>query len=210
MSHHQFEEVIETEAELQNILGIPSEVVFNKAITIIDKHCETFIQHSPFITIASVHANGTVDVSPKGDPAGFVKVLDDKTLAIPDRLGNRRADTFKNILSKPQVGILFMIPGIRETLRVNGKAQIITDLAIREQLAHKGKIPQLVLIVHVEEAFMHCSKCMIRSKLWEEQEANIRTKIPSLATILKDHAVIDAPVEQLDDYLKKGERERLY
>lgn len=206
----KFKEVITTEAELRAIMGTPSEVVKNKTITILDKHCRKFIEHSPFLTIASTNAKGETDVSPKGDPAGFVKVLDDKTLAIPERLGNKRADTFVNILHNPGVGLLFLIPGIKETLRVNGKAQIVTDLAIREQLAVKNKLPKFALIVHVEEAFMHCSKCMVRSKLWTDIDPAIREKVPSLAEIIVDHAKLDAPVEQVAMYLKESEKNQLY
>jgi len=206
----KFKEIIKTEQQLQAILGEPSKAVLDKSISIIDKHCATFIAHSPFLTIASSDAAGNVDVSPKGDPPGFVKVLDEKTLAIPDRLGNRRADTFRNLLARPKVGILFMIPGIRETLRVNGTAQIVTDVAVRELFAVKGKLPQLALIVHVEEAFIHCAKCMIRSQLWTLQDTDIKEKIPSLATIVKDHAALDIPVEDLDKYLKADEENGLY
>ena len=205
-----FKEVIQTKQELEEILGKPSEVVFNKSITVIDKHCATFIAHSPFITIASSDSAGNIDISPKGDPAGFVKVIDEKTLAIPDRKGNRRADTFRNLLERPQIGILFMIPGVRETLRVNGTAQIVKDIAVRELLVHKGKIPQLALIVSVEEAFIHCAKCIIRSNLWTTENPTIKDQIPSLATIVKDHAALDAPVELLEKYLKEDEEKGLY
>lgn len=206
----KFKEVIATEAELRAILGTPSEVVKNKTITIIDKHCRKFIEHSPFLTIASTNGKGETDVSPKGDPAGFVKVLDEKTLAIPERLGNKRADTFVNILSNPGVGLLFFIPGIKETLRVNGKAQIVTDLVIREQLAVKNKLPKFALIVHVEEAFMHCSKCMVRSKLWSDIDPDIREKVPSLAEIIIDHAKLEARVDQVAMYLDESVKNQLY
>lgn len=207
---HPFKEIITTEAELRAIIGTPSEVVKNKTITIIDKHCRKFIDHSPFLTIASTNGKGDTDVSPKGDPAGFVKVLDEKTLAIPERLGNKRADTFVNILQNPGIGLLFFIPGIKETLRVNGKAQIVTDLAIREQLKFKNKLPQFALIVHVEEAFMHCSKCMVRSKLWTDIDPEIREKVPSLAQIIVDHAKLDAPVDQVEIYLEESVKNNLY
>lgn len=206
----QFKEVITSEAQLRAMMGIPSEGATNKLISIIDEHGKNFIAHSPFLTIASTNANGQVDVSPKGDPTGFVKVLDENTLAIPERLGNKRADTFVNILHHSAVGLLFMIPGISETLRVNGKAKIITDLAIREQLAYKNKLPQFVLIVEVEEVFMHCSKCMVRSKLWTETAPDIRAKIPSLGTVIKDHAKLEVPVAVLDHYLKEDEKNQLY
>ena len=208
--NHQFKEVINTAAQLRAIMGTPSEVVKNKTISIIDKHCRKFIEQSPFLTIASSDANGNVDVSPKGDPAGFVKIINEKTLAIPERLGNKRADTFLNILANPKVGLLFFIPGIKETLRVNGSAQIVTDLSIREQLAVKNKLPQFALIIHVEEAFMHCSKCMIRSKLWTAIDPDIRQKVPSLAEIIIDHAQLDAPLEQVKIYLEDSAKNSLY
>lgn len=206
----QFKEVITTEAELRAIMGTPSEVVKNKTITVIDKHCRKFIEHSPFLTIASTNGKGETDVSPKGDPVGFVKVLDEKTLAIPERLGNKRADTFVNILHNPGVGLLFFIPGINETLRVNGQAQIVTDLAIREQMKVKNKLPKFALIIHVEEAFMHCSKCMVRSKLWTDIDSDIRTKVPSLAEIIVDHAKLEAPVDQVEMYLEESVKNQLY
>ena len=206
----QFKEIITTEADLRAILGTPSEVVKNKTITILDKHCRKFIEHSPFLTIASTNSKGETDVSPKGDPAGFVKVLDEKTLVIPERLGNKRADTLVNILENPGIGLLFFIPGIKETLRVNGKAQIVTDLAIREQLKFKNKLPQLAVIVHVEEAFMHCSKCVVRSKLWTDIDPDIRQKVPNLAEIIVDHAKLDAPVEQVKIYLEDSVKNNLY
>lgn len=205
-----FKEIIQNTTQLEAILGKPSEVVINKSISIIDQHCKTFINNSPFLTIATADAKGNMDVSPKGDPAGFVKVLDEKTIAIPDRKGNRRADTFRNVLERPKCGILFIIPGIRETLRVNGTAQIVTDLDILEQLAHQGKLPQLALIVNVEEAFMHCAKCIIRSNLWTNHDPDIKNKIPSLATIVKDHAALDVPLEALEHYLKEDEKNGLY
>ena len=208
--NQQFKEVITSEAQLRAILGTPSEGASNKTIHLIDEHCRKFIANSPFLTIASANQDGQVDVSPKGDPAGFVKVVDEKTLAIPERLGNKRADTFMNILRQPGVGLLFIIPGINETLRINGKAQIVTDLALRKQLAHKGKLPQFALVIHVEEVFMHCTKCMIRSHLWADVDPTIRSKVPSLAEVIRDHAKIDAPIEALEGYLKADEENGLY
>jgi uncharacterized protein len=161
-----FENIITTEEELREILGHPSEIVTRKTINYIDENCRSFIESSPFLTIATSDLNGNFDVSPKGDPSGFVKILNDKTLAIPDRPGNHKADTFTNILQNPNVGLIFLIPGVKETLRVNGKAKIVTDKSVLELLVCDGKVPSLAIIVEVKEAFMHCAKCMIRSKLW--------------------------------------------
>src|SRR5258705_2818538 len=125
-----------------------------------------------------------MDVSPKGDPPGFVQVLDDETLAIPDRPGNRRADTFSNVLQNPGVGLIFLIPGKLETLRVNGRARIVRDMALRERMAVQGKVPQIALVVTVEEAFIHCGKCMIRSQLWQPESWPDGDALPSQAECL--------------------------
>ena len=163
-----FEKTITTEEALRDLMGYPSDIVTRKTISYIDVHCRSFIEKSPFITIATSDANGNFDVSPKGDPAGFVKILSDTVLAIPDRPGNKKADTLSNIIQNPNIGLIFLIPGIKETLRVNGAAKIVTDEKVLELLACQGKRPTLAIIVEVKEAFMHCAKCMIRSKLWTQ------------------------------------------
>src|SRR4051812_45505578 len=154
-----FSDPVTTEAQLREVVGAPVPRAVNKEIARLDAHCRTIIARSPFVLIASCDGEGRMDVSPKGDPPGFVKVVDDSTLAIPDRPGNRRADTFSNVLRNPGVGLLFLIPGMVETLRVNGRASIVRDLALREQMAVGGKVPALALIVTVEQAFIHCGKC---------------------------------------------------
>ncbi|WP_192348539.1 pyridoxamine 5'-phosphate oxidase family protein [Algoriphagus sp. Y33] len=134
-----FENSITTEEELREIMGHPSEIVTRKTIDYIVGHCKSFIEKSPFITIATADLNGNFDVSPKGDPAGFVKILSDKVLAIPDRPGNRKADTLTNIIQNPNLGLIFLIPGIKETLRVNGEAKIVTDERVLDLLSCQGK-----------------------------------------------------------------------
>src|SRR5689334_20619141 len=146
-----FEKIISTEKELRDVMGYPSEIVTRKTINHIDDHCKIFIEQSPFITIATSDLNGNFDVSPKGDPAGFVKVLSDKVLAIPDRPGNRKADTLSNIIQNPNIGLIFLIPGIKETLRVNGEAKIVTDEKVLEILSCQGKRPSFAIIVNVKE-----------------------------------------------------------
>ncbi len=202
-----FNEIIDSEEELRKILGYPEELVKRKTIDHIDENCLRFIEKSPFITIATSDGSGNMDVSPKGDPAGFVKVLNPKTLAIPDRPGNRKADTFTNIMSYPKVGLLFLIPGIRETLRVNGEARIVRDAHVLELLECQGKKPAFAIIVTVKEAFMHCAKCMIRSKLWAEQE---KPTLPSLGKVLVDHSQIEISYEELDNRIKNDEATNLY
>jgi len=205
-----FENIITTEDQLRDIMGHPNEVVNRKTIDHIDDHCRSFIEQSPFITIATSDLEGNFDVSPKGDPAGFVKILNDKTLAIPDRPGNRKADSLRNIIHNPNIGMLFMIPGVRETLRVNGSAKVVTDAHILEQLSCQGKQPDFAIIVDVQEAFMHCAKCMIRSKLWESTDDNKEAVVPSLGKMLVDHAKLDMDYKVLDGLIEENEKAELY
>lgn len=207
---NNFENIVKSENELRAILGYPNEIVTRKTINYIDEHCLKFIENSPFITIATSDLEGNFDVSPKGDPAGFVKILDDKTLAIPDRPGNAKADTLTNIIKNPNLGLFFLIPGVRETLRVNGEALIVTDESILELLIVDGKKPSFAIIVKVKEAFLHCAKCMIRSKLWQNSETLKERPFASLAKALVDHAKLDISVQELDDRIKNDEQNNLY
>ena len=205
-----FDNIITTEKELREILGHPQEIVTRKAINHIDENCRIFIENSPFITIATSDLDGNLDVSPKGDPPGFVKILNNKMLAIPDRPGNRRADTFTNILKNPSIGLIFLIPGVKETLRVNGEAKIVTDKKVLKLLSCEGKFPLFAIIVNVKEAFMHCAKCMIRSNLWRSVDDTKERTVPSLAKALVDHAKLDITYKELDDQIKEDEKTNLY
>jgi PPOX class probable FMN-dependent enzyme len=205
-----FKKVITTETELREIMGHPTEIVTRKTINYIDEHCRSFIEKSPFITIATSDRNGNFDVSPKGDPAGFVKILSDKVLAIPDRPGNRKADTLSNILQNPNIGLIFLIPGIKETLRVNGEAKIVTDEKVLALLACQDKQPSFAIIVTVKEAFMHCAKCIIRSNLWTKIDDKLERTVPSLAKTLVDHGKLDISYEELDGMIKEDEKTNLY
>jgi PPOX class probable FMN-dependent enzyme len=206
----KFESPITTEKDLREIMGYPNDIVTRKTISYIDEHCRSFIEQSPFITIATSDLNGNFDVSPKGDPAGFVKILDDTMLAIPDRPGNRKADTLTNIIQNPNVGLIFLIPGIKETLRINGQASIVTDQKILDLLACQGKAPALAIIVKVKEAFMHCAKCIIRSNLWRNVDKEDKRTIPSLAKTLVDHGKLDISYQELDQMIKDDEKTNLY
>lgn len=205
-----FEKIITTEQALREILGHPSEIVTRKTIDYIDGICWGFIEKSPFIAIATSDENGNFDVSPKGDPPGFVKILNDKTLAIPDRPGNKKADTFTNIINNPNVGLIFFIPGIKETLRVNGKAKIVADEKVLALLSCEGKVPTFAIIVEVKEAFMHCAKCIIRSKLWTSMADEQVRPVASLAKTLVDHGKLEISIEELDGMIKEDERTNLY
>lgn len=204
-----FENIITSEEQLRATLGYPSEIVTRKTINYIDEHCRSFIEKSPFITIATSDLEGNMDVSPKGDPAGFVKILDEKTLAIPDRPGNAKADTLTNVIKNPNIGLIFLIPGVRETLRINGEAKIVQDKWVLEQLNVDGKTPSFAIIVTVKEAFMHCAKCIIRSKLWQVDTAK-QSSVPSLAKVLVEHGKLEISVDELDGMIKNDEQTNLY
>ncbi len=205
----KFENTITSEDQLRATLGYPSEIVTRKTINYIDEHCRSFIEKSPFITIATSDLEGNMDVSPKGDPAGFVKILDEKTLAIPDRPGNAKADTLTNVIKNPNIGLIFLIPGVRETLRINGEAKIVQDKWVLEQLNVDGKTPSFAIIVTVKEAFMHCAKCIIRSKLWQVDSAK-QASVPSLAKVLVEHGKLDISIAELDGMIKNDEQTNLY
>lgn len=162
----RFEEVIKSESELTSIVGPANKWFTSKILHRLDRRCQGFIAASPFVVVGSTDPLGMVDLSPKGDRAGFVRCLDDTTLAIPDRRGNRRVDTFHNVLQNPGIGLIFFVPGQRETLRVAGRAMIVRDRAIRSAMMEGDCVPELAMIVIVERVFFHCGKCIARSKLW--------------------------------------------
>lgn len=202
-------EPITTEEALREIVAPPLPLVTDKETSSLDEICRDFIARSPFVLIASTDGQGRVDISPKGDPPGFVAVLDDATLAIPDRPGNQRADTFLNVLQHPHVGLIFLIPGTRITLRVRGRATIARDLDLRERLAAGGKTPELALVVDVTTAYFHCAKCIIRSKLWQTDEVP-PSEDKLLARALVAHAELDLSVDDLHTFLVDDEEHRLY
>ncbi len=207
---NQFTEIITSETELREVLGQPSALAANKGVSTLDDHCRAFIASSPFMMIATSDANGNVDISPKGDPAGFVQVLDERTLAIPDRPGNRRADTFRNILQNPKVGLIFFVPGKQETFRVSGKAMIVRDTWLREGMAIKGKIPEFAIVVTVDEAFLHCAKCVIRSGIWEQEKWPALDNLASLARVMIDQGKLADSVEKIQAGIDESYRDRLY
>lgn len=190
-----FKHVITTEEELRGVIGTTLDIAEQKVIPIIDEHCRRVIDASPFLLISSADADGNMDVSPKGDPAGFVKVLDEKHIAIPDRPGNRRADTMLNIMQNPHVGILFLVPKLGETLRVNGRAQVVADDELLEQLTLKGKKPQFAIVVTVDEAFLHCSRCITGSNLWQPETWD-GLEMASLRDIIRDHSRLHFEAKQ--------------
>jgi uncharacterized protein len=200
----RFEEVITTRERLRELSKQPSQRASTKVIDHVDDICRRFIAASPFVIVASRGADGRMELSPKGDPAGFVAVLDEKTLAIPDRLGNHRLDTFENLLTHPEVGLLFLIPGNGDTLRISGTGRIVRDSSLQGRLAVNGKVPNLVLVVAVEEVFMHCPKCMIRSRLWSPDHWPDRSNVPSLAEAIVTHAKSSETVADVQAVINDG------
>jgi PPOX class probable FMN-dependent enzyme len=168
------EHVITTEHDLRDAAGKPSFWLLTK----LDIHCRRFIAASPFVVIASAGAAGPIDTSPKGEAPGFVPILDDCTLALPDRSGNRRFDTFHNLLENPNVGLIFFVPGRRETLRVSGKAIIVRDLVLRKSMAIKGRVPHLAIVTSVERVFFHCSSCICTIETMDADKLGARCPRP--------------------------------
>ena len=207
---YQPKSVITTAAEVKALLGPAFETQVAKIIDHIDLHCRAWIERCPFIVVSSIDATGAMDVSPKGDPPGFVKVLDRNTLAIPDRLGNNRGDTFLNVLQNPSVAIVFIVPKRREVVRVSGTAQIATDADLLDAMAVQGKRPDLALVVTVKEAFFHCGKSMIRSGLWEPERWGSIDGLPTYAQALKDHGKLSTALPEIERRIVHSEVHRLY
>jgi uncharacterized protein len=185
-------------ASLRELVGTPSERAVKKQLAALDVHAQAFIARSPFVLLGTSGPDGRCDVSPKGDQPGFTLVLDSTTLVIPDRPGNRRLDSLQNILANPHVGLLFLIPGMDETLRVNGTAELVLDDELLERLQVGDKRPLLGILVHVEEAFLHCARSFLRAGLWDASRFMPRSELPSLARMITDQTrAPDADYEQL-------------
>lgn len=178
--------LIKDEAELRTLFSATHTIAVDKCQDRLDKHAVAFIARSPFICIGTQSADGSADVSPRGDPCGFVKILDDKTLLIPDRPGNNRLDSLTNILNNPAVGLLFMVPGFDDTLRVNGTAVITTDPDLLKQMTMHDRAPTVALVVTVAEVFLHCAKAFRRAKLWDHTQNQDRSALPSLINMILD------------------------
>jgi PPOX class probable FMN-dependent enzyme len=202
-------DTIEDPQHLRELYGAPSERSLKKQLSRLDKHCRAFIARSPFLVMASADASGRCDASPKGDMPGFVQVLDDETLLIPDRLGNNRMDTIGNLLARPGVGLIFFVPGLNETLRINGRASITTDPAVLQPLAVNNKVPRSGILIAAEEIYFHCGKALIRSDLWNPEKQLQRSKFPSLGRILADQ-IGGVSVEESERQTAESYRSRLY
>jgi len=180
-----------------------------KTLHSLDEHCRLFISLSPFVCLASSGDSG-VDVTPRGDQPGFVQVLDATTLALPDWRGNNRLDSLANVVANPRVGLLFFIPGVDETLRVNGVATIATDEALTTRWVVNGNHPRSVLVIQVHEAFLHCGKALIRSRLWHPDAQIDRGELPSFGQMLKDQIRITDSAEEIEASVQEAYRTKLY
>jgi PPOX class probable FMN-dependent enzyme len=206
-----FPNLVTSEAELRAMMGRPRELALRKELTALDAHGRAFIEHAPFLLVATANAAGECDVSPKGDAPGFVRVVDERHLLIPDRPGNKRYDGMTNVLANPHVGLIFLIPGREDTLRVNGRACITRDPAILESFAVNGRPALLAIGVEVEQCFMHCAKAFKRSALWQPDRWPDTSALASPARLLWEATrPAGQTVEDLERQLEEGYRTRLY
>lgn len=189
--------LITSEDALRDLSPATHDLAIKKLHDRIDPHTADFIKRSPFVCIGSQSKLGGADVTPRGDPCGFVKILDDQTLLIPDRPGNNRLDTLSNLITNPAIGLLFLIPGFDDTMRVNGTARVTTDPELLALLAVSKRSPTVAILVHVEEVFIHCAKAFRRSQLWDPGARQNRKELPSLPSIIHDQ--IGAPVKDPDE-----------
>ncbi|MCO6381659.1 pyridoxamine 5'-phosphate oxidase family protein [Oceanicola sp. 502str15] len=208
------QDVIADEAALRALFPPVSPLAQVKSLPALDRHARDFIARSPFVCLGTQGGDGTADVSPRGDAPGFVEVLGDRLLAIPDRPGNNRLDSLSNILANPRVGLLFMVPGFDETLRVNGQARLVRAPELLERMAVNGREPRLAVVVAVEEVFLHCAKAFRRSKLWDPAARQDRSEMPSLSKMILEQTT-GAPedageMEKIDAGLEEAYRKSMY
>jgi PPOX class probable FMN-dependent enzyme len=185
---------VTSEAELRELIGNPVPAAADKVRrSLVDEHRQ-WLGRSPFCLVATSAADGSCDVSPKGDPPGFTLVLDDTTIAIPERPGNRRADGFRNVLTNPQVGLIYLIPGRGDTLRINGRARLVRDAPFFDRMTVKGHRPVLALVIEVEQVFFHCPKAFMRSQLWQPESWR-PDELPSRAQLVRR---LERPADSLE------------
>jgi PPOX class probable FMN-dependent enzyme len=201
---------LRTEAELREFVDEPHPAVAGKAIDHIDPESARFLAASPFFLLATTAADGSCDVSPRGDPAGAVLVLDDRTLAFGDRKGNRRLDSLRNIVAHPQVGMLFMVPGVGDTLRVNGTARVVVDAPYLDRMAVRGSTPTIAIEVRVDELFLHCTKAFLRSALWDTSTWPDREAVPTAGQLVRSQCETEFSVAEIDAALRRDAEANQY
>ena len=186
------------ERALREVIGQPTELVASKIADHLNSLTRQFVERSPFVCVATSRPDGGLDVSPRGDPAGFVRIIDERTLLIPDRPGNKLADTLTNLLADPRIGLLFLVPGVGDSFRVNGRARIVDDPELLAGSAVEGKAPKLGILVEIDEAFTQCSKALVRSDLWNPEKHVERSELPSSGAILASIADPELDVEEYE------------
>jgi len=205
---------VETEQSLRSLYGETHSLAVKKCLPALDDYCREYISRSPFLCLSTQHANGTADVSPRGDPPGFVHILDPNTVVIPDRPGNNRLDSLSNILTNPSVGLLFLVPGFDDTLRVNGRAFLTRDPDLLKSLAVRHRQPTLAIVVEIREVFLHCAKAFRRAKLWQPESLQDRQQLPSLAAIVTEQtsgeAVTKSEAARLGNELEDEYKKTMY
>ena len=202
-------EIQDNEA-LRSLYGDAMGVAIDKEMTSLDQHCRDFLALSPFMVLGTASAAGLADVSPKGDMPGFVQVLDDHHIMIPDRPGNNRLDSMTNILDNPEVATIFLVPGIKETLRINGRARIVTDDEVVARFEIKGKAPKTALLIEIREVFMHCAKALQRSRLWDEDYKVDRSALARYAEIIADQGGRTRSVDEIQERIDTSARDRMW
>jgi len=210
MSLARFAQPVSSLTELVGLVGTPGELVIKKELPQLDDHMRRFIAHSPFCIISTHSAAGRCDASPRGDAPGFVQVVDDHTLLIPERRGNKRIDSLKNILETGRIGVLFFVPGVGETLRVNGRAQVIRDEAWLEPLSAQNIRPLIGIAVEAEECYLQCAKAIMRSKLWQRHERPDMNSLPSFAQMLVDQTQMQEYNVETMQTMLEGAYQKLY
>ena len=206
-------EIVKTTTELLGLYKPPMDLAVNKEMSKLDKHSIKFLSLSPFLTLSTSNSKGNMDCSPRGDYAGFVGVLDDYTIAIPDRPGNNRLDTLNNIIENPNVGLLVLVPGFNECLRINGSAKIVTNLELLNRFEYKGKLPKSIILVSITEVYFHCGKAITRSHLWKDESKVDRSIMPSLGRILMnqiDSSKTDDEIQEVEKVIEDRLKTTLY
>ena len=207
---HSVDQHLKSHSSLREVKELPSHWVDNKVIDHIDELSRRFIAASSLVVLSSARHDGVLDMTPRGDPAGFVKVINQKLIAIPDRPGNKRMDTFENLFGNQNIGIIFVIPGHRDTLRVSGKGAVVRDAELGQQLAVNGRPAELVLLVQVERVLCHCPKAFIRGKVWQPEAWPDTSDVPSLAEMMKVHGAMAETLQEVEEGVREDRETNLY
>ena len=210
MSLNRFDYVVRSADELEALLGRPSELALRKQLASLDTHMQAFVARAPLLLLGTVGADGRCDVSPRGELPAVGRVLDETTLVIPERPGNRRADSLRNIIQTGQVGLLLLVPGIGETLRINGHACVMLDQEVLSSMSHQGKVPVAGIGVAIEECYFQCAKALIRSRLWEQCVESNSADFDFAQVLIDQTCLPGQTTEELGQHIETSYRERLY